>query len=126
MGGGPLNEADLPEGLRGKAKALREMPPEQRRDAMQDFKAELQRKIEALTKEGRAGEAEKLKQNLERLERIEERMKEGRKGKGFGPQRDPDQIKAEIKKLEDQGFKEEAEKLRKELEGIQPKATENF
>jgi tetratricopeptide (TPR) repeat protein len=27
MGGGPLNEADLPEGLRGKAKALREMPP---------------------------------------------------------------------------------------------------
>jgi hypothetical protein len=60
-----------------------------------------------------------LKEILERHEQMEGRLKDVKgkmKGRGADAPRDPAEIRAEIKKLEDQGFMEEATKLRKELE----------
>lgn len=80
--------------------------------------------VKQLEAAGRVDEAKRLKEVLERYQQMMEgRLKDmNAKGKAKGrveAPRDPAELRAEIKKLEDQGFTEEAKKLRMELEGTE-------
>jgi hypothetical protein len=130
FGGGGLRDAmfqDLPPDVAEALRNLRDVPPMQRQEAFLKAKVALQQRADELTKEGKEAQAMRIREALERLQQMEERMRAFREGRGkdFGP-RDPDKLKAEIKRLEDQGFKDQADKLRKELEGLEPKVDEKF
>jgi len=114
--GGP--GAWMPE-LMERFRGLRDLPPEQRRETVAVLMKEVAEQARQLEAAGRVEEAKRLKEILERHNLMDGRLKDlkGRpKGRGAEAPRDPAEMRAEIKKLEDQGFMEEAKKLRKELE----------
>jgi len=117
--GGPPMPPEIMERFR----AVRELPPDQRHQAIDALMKEVAVRAGELHAEGRVDEARRLKMMLERHEQMKAKMKDVmmKRGKGGGmmPPRDPDAMRKEIDRLEDQGFKEEADKLRRELEAQQ-------
>jgi len=98
---------------------VRDLPPEQRRETINVLMKEAAGQVRQLEAAGKVEEARRLKEILERHEQMEGRFKDRGRGKGpgaMGAPRDPAELRAEIKKLEDQGFMDEAKKLRRELE----------
>lgn len=115
--GGP--GAGMPPELMERFRNLRDLPPEQRRETINVLMKEIAGQVKQLEAAGRMEEAKRLREILERHEQMEGRFKDMKvkgKGKGVEAPRDPADLRAEIKKLEDQGFMEEAKKLRRELE----------
>jgi tetratricopeptide (TPR) repeat protein len=115
--GGP--GAGLPPELMERFRNLRDLPPEQRRETINVLMKEVAGQVKQLEAAGKVEEAKRLKEILERHEQMEGRFKDMKgkgKGRGVDAPRDPADLRAEIKKLEDQGFMDEAKKLRKELE----------
>jgi hypothetical protein len=119
-GRGPNAGPPIPPEMMERLRAMRELPPDQRNEAMGALMKEMWDRAEKLEAEGRVEEARRLKEMVERHKQMMGRMKEMmmKKGKGRGmmPPRDPGAVRAEIKRLEDQGFMDEANKLRRELE----------
>lgn len=123
QGPGPKGGPPLPPEMQERFRAIRDLPPDQRHEAMGALMKDVARQVEQLRAAGREEEARRLAEMLERHEQMEGRMKEMmKKGKGPGlpPPRDPAVVRAEIKRLEDQGFMDEAKKLRRQLEERQP------
>jgi hypothetical protein len=105
----------VPEELREKMRELRDMPPGERRKALRDA---WERAILDAEKGGDKERAARLREMMERFEK----GRDDRPGKGPKGERpaNPDRLRAEIKELEDQGRFDEAKRLRKQLEAVEP------
>lgn len=126
----PAQMGELPGDLIQQFRDLKNVPPDQRKEAVKNLRTAVEERIKKLKAEGKDPDAARLQEFLDRLE---ERGKAAGNNKGDAKKKnehmDPEKTKAEIKRLEDQGFAEEANKLKKQLE-MQEKpvgdANENF
>lgn len=127
----PVQMGELPGDLMQQFRNMKDAPPEQRREVLKNMRTHIEERIKKLNAEGKEPEAARLQEFMDRMEERGGKAMGNNKGdlKKKNERLDPEKTKAEIKRLEDQGFAEEANKLKRQLE-MQEKpvgdANENF